>query len=109
MTTERRIQWGRSIEGPDGGIDRCAPVDHHDGVATGVEGVNTSVLPLSLLPPLPPPAPARTLGARERRARGKSAPRGSLASHALWTSYSYGSMRPRVWTYGSYARPSCEA
>lgn len=87
MTTERRIQWGRSIEGPDGGIDRCAPVDHHGGVATGVEGVNTSVLPL------PPPAHARV---RERRARGKSAPRGSLVSYALWTLYSYGSMRPSM-------------
>jgi len=88
MTTKWRIQWGRSIEGPDGGIDRCAPVDHHGGVATGVEGVNTSVLPLSF--------PRAFSRARERRVRGKSAPRGSLVSHALWTSYSYGSMRPSM-------------
>lgn len=66
MTTEWRIQWGRSIEGPDGGIDRCAPMDHHGGVATGVEGVNTSVLPL-------PPFPRAHARVRERRVRGKSA------------------------------------
>lgn len=80
MTTERRIQWGRSIEGPDSGIDRCAPVDHHGGVATGIEGVNTSVLPhfpLSL-----PPARARSR-AREENERKERAARFSRIARIM--------------------------
>lgn len=100
MTTEWRIQWGRSIEGPDGGIDRCAPVDHHGGVATGVEGVNTSVLP-------PPSPSARTLSRAREESERKERAVLSYRTH-------YG-LRIRteacvqVWTYGAYARPSSEA
>ncbi|KYN12986.1 hypothetical protein ALC57_14832 [Trachymyrmex cornetzi] len=51
---------------------------------------------------------------RERKMRGERerdalSACDSLVSHALWTSYSYGSMRPSMDLRGAYARPSSEA